>query len=336
LAEMNARHLRGPHAPDTIFFSVQAIDGRYPSLDDGLSWPELLSRYNICERVGWYLRLERGEKPRPIALEPLKRITARFGEEISIQENENGPLWAEVEIHPTLFNRLASLIYKAPLPVITVNGQMRFRMLPSLARAGFLLSPLVLDTVSFQNLAANPKEGIAVKSIRFDVRKSDYFRREIQIRLFRMKITPQRCFARRLFEKSGEVLWRLSAATPAVAKFTPLEQATIFERQGGIVLRAIGTDPSLLLPDLPLGNCSFVVLRMELTSPAATRALVAWETEKTQGFTPLHSIESPLVSGRNTIFMAIPAQGLKGRLRLQPGRAPGEYVLHSFEVRESR
>src|SRR5262249_8899468 len=42
LAELNASHLRGADAPDTIFFGVQPIDGRFPSLDDSLSWPELL------------------------------------------------------------------------------------------------------------------------------------------------------------------------------------------------------------------------------------------------------------------------------------------------------
>jgi hypothetical protein len=209
-------------------------------------------------------------------------------------------------------------------------------MLPSLGRAGFLLSPLVPDTVSFENLAANPQGGIAVKSIRFDVRKSGYFRPEIQIRLFRMKITPQRQFAPRLFERSGDVLWRLATATTAVAEFAPLERVSIFERQREIVFQTLGPQAYILLPDFPLGNCSFVVLRMELTSPAATQLLVTWETEKSKGFIPMHSIENPLVDGRNTIFMAIPAQGLKGRLRLQLGSARGDYVLHSFEVRGAK
>jgi len=335
LAEMNARHLRGASAPDTVFFSVQAIDARYPSLEDSLSWPELLSRYDICERIGPHLRLKRSETPRSTILEPLTRMKARLGEEIRIEESDTGPVWAEVEIHPTLFRRLASLFYKAPLPTITVNGLGCFRILPSLAGAGFLLSPFIPDTMSFENLAVNPGGGIAVKSIRLDVGKDGYFQPEVQIRLFRLKITPQRQYALRLFEKSGTVLSHSPAAISPAAKFTPLEQVSIFEWQRDIVFRAMGPKASLLLPSFPLGPSSFIVLRMELTSPHSTTLLVSYEAEKSQGLSRRNTIPNVLVPGRNTIFLAIPAQGLKGRLVLHPGNAPGDYILHSLDIRGS-
>ena len=47
LADLNAAYLRSSHAPDNVFFECAPIDDHYPSLDDGLSWPVLLTRYDI-------------------------------------------------------------------------------------------------------------------------------------------------------------------------------------------------------------------------------------------------------------------------------------------------
>jgi len=43
----NRAHLLSPSAPDNVFFRVETIDQRLPSLDDGASWPVLLSRYRF-------------------------------------------------------------------------------------------------------------------------------------------------------------------------------------------------------------------------------------------------------------------------------------------------
>ncbi len=45
LASLNDDHLRGENAPKTIFFAITPVDEQYPALEDGRSWPALLSLY---------------------------------------------------------------------------------------------------------------------------------------------------------------------------------------------------------------------------------------------------------------------------------------------------
>ena len=66
LAELNAACLRSSQAASNILFGVEPIDGRFPSLEDGHSWPELLTRYDIKgtnEAAGKYCSC-RGRQPR--------------------------------------------------------------------------------------------------------------------------------------------------------------------------------------------------------------------------------------------------------------------------------
>ena len=46
---MNEEHLRGETAPDNILFSVDPIECRLPSLDDGPSWPALFDNYTVAK-----------------------------------------------------------------------------------------------------------------------------------------------------------------------------------------------------------------------------------------------------------------------------------------------
>ena len=160
LAELNAAHLRNIHAPENILFAVQTIDGRFPSLDDGLSWPELLTRYNLkgtLDKQGNFLLLARAPLPRKFELTPLKKLSARFGEPVELPLLTNGLIWAEIKIKKSLAGAIVSTFYKPSALWITVSlknhTQKKFRFIPGLAAGGFLLSPLVADTKSFAALA---------------------------------------------------------------------------------------------------------------------------------------------------------------------------------------
>ena len=71
----------------------------------------------------------------------------------------NGPVWAKIEISKTLRGKIISTLYKPPiltLNVVTRDGrQLRYRLVPGLARAGFLLSPVIADIQAFGLLASN-------------------------------------------------------------------------------------------------------------------------------------------------------------------------------------
>ena len=46
LALRNARHLEGADAPENLFVKVEAIDQHYPTMEDGPSWPRIMTRYS--------------------------------------------------------------------------------------------------------------------------------------------------------------------------------------------------------------------------------------------------------------------------------------------------
>jgi glycosyltransferase involved in cell wall biosynthesis len=333
LAEINARHLQGPQAPQTIFFRVHPLDNRYPSLDDGLSWPELLVRYDLCETLGPYIRLQRALQARSWKLVPLAEIRGRLGQEIKIPESGGGAVWAEVDIQPTLRHRAVSFLYKTPLPGITVNGKFLFRLLPSLARSGFLLSPLVAETLAFETLAVDPSRVLQVKSILIDAGKGGYYRPEIRIRLFRLIYPLQRAFATRLFERSSEVRWHLGNPRPAEKELVPVQKVVLQREKEGVSLRCSEPWASVQLPTFSLTGASHLAVKGEVTSPAQSLITIAYVTEDHPEYTLMHTASHYLEPGRNTVFMAIPGEKLKGSLLLQLGYGPGEYLLHDLEVR---
>ena len=69
----------------------------------------------------------------------------------------NGCIWAKLEVTPTWLGAIATKLYKPPilwLKVRAPRGEAAFRLIPGMARAGFLLSPAVTDFSEFSALAA--------------------------------------------------------------------------------------------------------------------------------------------------------------------------------------
>jgi hypothetical protein len=159
LARMNADWLRSGRAATNLLFAIQPMDGRFRSLEDGLSWPELLTRYEISPETGppgTYLLLQRSPVPRSYRLVPLTNTVARFGTSLEIPAVTIGPVWVEVEIKKTCVGKIISALYKPTLLSLTVttrdHGPGQYRIIPGMAQTGFLLSPVVTDTGAFATL----------------------------------------------------------------------------------------------------------------------------------------------------------------------------------------
>ena len=168
LAEMNAAHLRTARAASNIWFAIQPISGRFPSLDDGCSWPELLTLYDLkgaSDANGKYLLLSRSASARKYHLTSLQNTSARLGEPVTLPAATNGPVWVEIEIKKSLTGTVVSALYKPPVLMLTVSlqdhTQHRFRLVPGMAGGGFLLSPLIADTRSFAALASTGQQDLA-------------------------------------------------------------------------------------------------------------------------------------------------------------------------------
>ena len=159
LAKMNADWLRSDRAATNVFFATRTIDGRYPSLDDGLSWPELLTRYDLkglSDPAGTYLWLARSPTPRKYELHLLQETNVPLGTSF-LPPMTNGLVWAEIEVKKTLPGDMFSFFYKPTTLMVKVKladqSEHDCRLVPGMASAGFLLSPYIDGNKSFAALA---------------------------------------------------------------------------------------------------------------------------------------------------------------------------------------
>ena len=156
LARLNAEHLTSADAADSILFDINPIDGHLASFEDGLSWGELLTRYDITNVEGRYLLLERSTQPRQYDLKPLDRQTVTLGEWYEVPNNSE-PVWAELDLEPNLWGKLAAAALRLPdlyLEIETTDGiKVKYRAIPKLFNAGFLISPVLSTRWDFLALA---------------------------------------------------------------------------------------------------------------------------------------------------------------------------------------
>lgn len=153
LAEKNKNHLLGAQAPDNVIFRVEPIDGRIPSIEDGASWPVLMANYRPTQIMNGFLFLRKKENIGAIP-ESLALMTGKFSFGESVDPPIlNQPVFVNIEIEPTTLGRLAGILFKPSQLQIALeleNGERRqYRIIASMAKAGFLLSPLVEDTIEF-------------------------------------------------------------------------------------------------------------------------------------------------------------------------------------------
>ncbi len=155
LASLNERYIRGSNAPDNILFRVETIDHRFPSLDDGISWPTLLNRYEIYgydEYLDLFYLRKKAEAKGDLFDDETVDIQGNFQQEISLPDSEE-VLFAEFDIKPTLFGRAMSIIYKRPkieISIVLESGRSRtYRIIPGMAKSGFIISPLIERTREF-------------------------------------------------------------------------------------------------------------------------------------------------------------------------------------------
>ena len=156
LAEINRKHLLGNQAPNNIIFSVEPIDERIPSLEDGASWPILILNYRPTQMKNNFLFLKKKAYISDIE-QPLKLTSENhiFGELVNLPESKL-PVFAQIEIKPTLLGRIANMLFKPSQLQITLvlNNDLKkqFRIIAGMAKSGFVLSPLIENTTEFKLL----------------------------------------------------------------------------------------------------------------------------------------------------------------------------------------
>jgi hypothetical protein len=169
LMEINRHYLMGANAPDNIFFKVEPIDGRLPSMEDGASWPALLAHYRPIELIGDYLRLKKiSAAEEPIKADAPAVQEYQMGEEVTLPALDRVVV-ARINITPTMSGRLANILFTPTELKMTVNlrnGEVRtFRIVSGMLKTGVVISPLVENAKEFAYLFAGT-EFLAAKQVK--------------------------------------------------------------------------------------------------------------------------------------------------------------------------
>jgi hypothetical protein len=141
----------------------------------------------------------------------------------------------------------------------------------------------------------------------------------------------------KLFHRSANTIYLMDAKS-GYAGITPVSQVDILSPMGDIApalpLRARGEDPGVELPEVPHASDMRLILKIDITSPEATMLQLYYKTSSDRHYSESKSRWRSLYKGRNIVFIALPREKLLGRLRLDPGKQPGDYLIHSIEMRE--
>jgi hypothetical protein len=157
VAQLNVDFLNGPRAPQTILWETGTIDQHYAPQEDALSWPILLSRYELTDASWRWLVLRRRSSQTGFTLRPLSNCTAKMNEWIDVPASDD-PIWVKIDCPMSWVGKLENFAYKPPdmtLRLRTAQGDSySFAFMREPAKTGFLLSPLIMDKHGFKQLFA--------------------------------------------------------------------------------------------------------------------------------------------------------------------------------------
>lgn len=157
LIQINEQHLR-VNSPDNVLFQVQPIDGRLPSLEDGLSWPALFDNYTVNKiddnDLVYFLKNQLIKSSSTYDM--IHKGIYKIGEEVIIPQT-SAPIFAELDLKPTLLGKLLGIVFKPPQLKMTLkltDGTNKdYRVISGMMQSGFFISPLVESNKDFVFLA---------------------------------------------------------------------------------------------------------------------------------------------------------------------------------------
>jgi len=292
LVEANRAFLHGPRAPAYLMVRPVGVDRRYPSLAEGPLWPDILRLYRPVRLEETLLVLQRRAAAAPPVLDPETGAVARFGETVPVP---NGPAFVRLEIDTSPLGTLATLLFRTPYVILTATladgTETPYRLIPTMAREGFVLSPLIDDAGGFAALAAG-RIGLvrhrAVTALRIDV--SDWAKPLFKpgVRLRFQPIHPPDDD-----DSLPEAVWsglRSDAVRRRMAASSPLRAPAVMLEPGRLLAHAPVTIPLDVPPTRRVtvgfgirdgawsngGDTNGVCFRLSATA-AGTAARMVWE-----------------------------------------------------------
>jgi hypothetical protein len=151
LQAYNLRHYQSGEAPEFLLWSRETVDNRYPGQDDAPLVAGMPGHYEplFLEKGYWLFRRESPLSKNPLERRLVLSRSVKLNEEVDLPSPLAHALWLEADAVPTGLGRLRALLYKpATLNLGTTDDRGRqssWRVLPRVARGGFILVPTLAD-----------------------------------------------------------------------------------------------------------------------------------------------------------------------------------------------
>jgi len=188
LAAKNASFFAGRSTPQEVLALVEPLDLRFAAMDDGLCWLEWRQVYRVEGSVGPFIRLLKRDKPLRMEKRLIESGRRRFGERWTPPppSAKDGFIVVELIFDETLLHRTATLAYKSVRPTISIDDGESRELIPSVARAGFVISPAIQSTESMRKFLNGepilPPTSVVVEA------PSPLYGQDYEVRLFEMTV----------------------------------------------------------------------------------------------------------------------------------------------------
>ncbi|HTL58220.1 MAG TPA: hypothetical protein VL361_21210 [Candidatus Limnocylindrales bacterium] len=193
LMRWNERFYQSSARPEFVLFRLMAMDRKFPSLEDALLLRNLLINYEPAGSEGAFLLLK-SARNETASLNLLREGTFQIGERLSLSEFGETNLWLELDLEPTLIGYFRQFFYQPAKSRLLVWSStsadaqaLRFRAPPLMLAAGFLLSPLQLNTDDVLRLYQG-REAKRPSAIGIEINPGDeeLWRKTVRFRLYRL------------------------------------------------------------------------------------------------------------------------------------------------------
>ncbi len=135
-----------------------------------------------------------------------------------------------------------------------------------------------------------------------------------------------------LFNSSDETLLRIDASNGYVG-VEALNQVQTINDNRGLLIKADGSDPQCILPEVVFPEDVPVIVKVELTAPGSTYLQIFFCTSEMPYHAEVQSVRAPLKKGKNRCCLQLVPHNFIGQLRIDPGTIKGDYLLSKLEIR---
>ncbi len=150
LQDLNLSFFKSNNRPRFILMNLDTIDFRYLTLDDASLIPFIFKNYELVAQDKGFLILQAKDNlVASVKLQLVQEKTISFDEILNMSDWNNAAMLLQVEIKPSLSYTIMQFIYQTPrLSINIYSGQrlIRMRFIPEMAKSGFLINPLLLET----------------------------------------------------------------------------------------------------------------------------------------------------------------------------------------------